>query len=301
MSVTTCLGLDDPLAPPLRAASIAWQRWCHQDPDLAVVDDLFALPHWTRQAELQAKDAVLARLHEMAQRDPEAAVVLSWLLLPGACQLAGKLADLSPEIDALVAGALWIRVRTRHADQYVAATILRDVRRAVLIDLGIGDPARRSDPVWTRTTTFDDPERLEQAEQIEVCAESELGFLVQAAVLDGAITSTEADLLLALAEAAEVLGAPARRGRAGLTAPAVIDEGARHRPKSARSVRRQVTDIVRRLGAFACERRVDEDLRDFVATHDLPPVEMAEFLELYLWDHIDGHVDGIHSEFDQSA
>lgn len=291
MSVAKCLGLDEPTAPPLRAASVAWQRWCHQDPDLAVVDDLFHLPAWTRQAEGEAKDTILARLHEMAGSDPEAAVVLAWLLLPGACQIARTLADLSSEIDTLVAGELWIRVRTRPAGRYVAATILRDVRRAVLVGLGIGDPARRSDPVWARTTTFEDDTRFEKVETMEVCAESESGFLVQAAVLAGAITSSEADLLLTLAQEASALGTAPRRGRAGLTASAVIDAVAVPWSRSGRSVRRHVADIANRLLVFALEHSVEDDLHEFVATHELPPVEMAEFLELYLWDHIDQYVE----------
>lgn len=276
------------------AASVAWQRWCHQDPGLAVIDEFLDLPGWTCRADARTKDALLARLHGMAVGDAEAAVVLAWLLLPGTCQLASKLADLTPDIDALVAGALWIRVRTQPTAHYVAATILRDVRRAVLVELGIGDPARRSDPVRSRTTAYEDTERLERAEQPDVRPESEMGFLVQAAVLDGVVTSQEADLLLALAQEAAALGTPARRGRAGLTAPLVINAVADPWSRSGRSVRRQVSDIADRLCAFARDQRVDDDLQDFLATHDLPPVEVAEFLELYLWDHIDEHLAESH-------
>jgi hypothetical protein len=303
MSVATCLGLDCPSGPPLLAAAASWQRWCHQDPNLAVVEDLADLPEWTRRAETAEKDVLLSRLHLMAQLDAEAAVVVSWLLLPGASRLASRLADLSSEIDSLVAGALWIRVRTRPASRCVASTILRDVRRCVLSELGIGGHARRADPVWTRTKTYDDPEDLRQWEDLEpiVSAESESGFLVQAAVLDGAITSSDANLLLSLAQAAEELGTPARRGRAGLMAPAVIDAVTSQWPTSARSIRRRVGEILERLGTFARDHQVADDLSDFVATHELPPVEMAEFLELYLWDHIEEYLDEFHREFEESA
>lgn len=292
MSVATCLGLDQPDGAPLAAAAAAWQRWCHHDPDLAVVEDLVDLPQWTRRAEPAQKDALLARLHRMAQLDAEAAAVVTWLLLPGACKLASRLADLSSEIDVFVAGALWIRVRTRPATRCVAATILRDVRRSVLSDLGIGDHAQRVDPVWTRTTTYDHPDHLQLQEDLDptVSAESESGFLVQAAVLHGAITSTDAHLLLALAQAAEKLGTSGRRGRAGLMAPAVIDAVTSHWPTSARSIRRRVGQIIERLGKFARDRQVTDDLADYVTTHELPPVEVADFLELYLWDHIDEYV-----------
>lgn len=126
MSVATCLGFDDPKGPPSAVAAAGWQRWCHQDPDLAVVDELVDLAKWTRESDAPIADRLLARLHAMAQLDAEAASVLAWLLLPGACSLANRLADLSTEIDALVAGALWVRVRTQPTSQYVAITILRD-------------------------------------------------------------------------------------------------------------------------------------------------------------------------------
>ncbi len=124
---------------------------------------------------------------------------------------------------------------------------------------------------------------------------------MQAAVLDGAITSSDANLLLSLAQAAEELGTPARRGRAGLMAPAVIDAVTSQWPTSARSIRRRVGEILERLGTFARDRQVADDLSAFVATHELPPVEMAEFLELYLWDHIEEYLDEFHREFDESA
>ncbi|MBW9211620.1 hypothetical protein KV100_18360 [Mumia sp. zg.B21] len=124
---------------------------------------------------------------------------------------------------------------------------------------------------------------------------------MQAAVLDGAITSSDANLLLSLAQAAEELGTPARRGRAGLMAPAVIDAVTSQWQTSARSIRRRVGEIFERLGTFARDRQVADDLSDFVATHELPPVEMAEFLELYLWDHIEDYLDEFHREFEESA
>lgn len=301
MSVAACLGFDDSTGPPLTAAATAWRRWCHQDPDLAVVNDMANLPSWTRSAAPAVADQLLARLHAMAQGDAEAASILAWLLLPGACSLAKSLTDLSGEIDGLIAGELWIRVCTKPVARYVAVTILRHVRRAVLVESGIGDAARRADPVWTATTTFDEPEQLPRDESLRVCAASEAGFLVQAAVLHGAITSADADLLLALAQAASELGAASRRGRGGLTAPAVIDAVTRDWPAAGRTVRRRAGAIIERLARFATNHQVEEDLHEFVATHELPPVEMAEFLELYLWDHIEEYLDGIHDEFDEPA
>src|SRR5919198_6290779 len=103
MSVAKCLGLDEVDGPAMVAASVAWQRWCHQDPELAVVDDLLDLPGWTRRVTTATKDALLAGIHRLAMNDAEAATVLAWLLLPGVSKLASQLADLTREVDALVA------------------------------------------------------------------------------------------------------------------------------------------------------------------------------------------------------
>lgn len=84
MSVAKCLGLDDVDGPAMAAAAVAWQRWCHQEPELAVVRALIDLPDWTRRASTVTKDGMLVHLHRLAQDDSEAAVVLAWLLLPGA-------------------------------------------------------------------------------------------------------------------------------------------------------------------------------------------------------------------------
>src|SRR5690606_13493187 len=80
----------------------------------------------------------------------EAVSVITWLLVPGAVNLARQFADLSPDIDALVAGQLWLTVRNYRGDppRRVAATLLARTRRDVMADLGVGDAAVRRDRVW---------------------------------------------------------------------------------------------------------------------------------------------------------
>lgn len=291
MSVAKCLGVDDVDGPALAAAAVAWQRWCHQDPELAVVDDLLDVPGWTRRATTASKDALLARLHRLAQDDAEAATVLAWLLLPGATRLADSLRDLSPDIDALTAGELWIQIRTRPPERCVAATILRSVRRALLTELGVGDAARRSDPTWASTTPREvgDLARFPEPDLI-TDPEAESGYLVQAAVLDGVVTDAEVSLLLSLAEGADERRALHRRGRAGLTTPEVVDVVAALRPVSTRTVRRQVADILERLGSYARDHKIADDLHDYLAAHDLPPVSPDEFLDLHGCDHVEEDV-----------
>lgn len=53
------------------------------------------------------RDAVLAGLRRLAERDPRAYVALAWLLVPGASLVVRRLADV---IDEVVAGQLWIQI-----------------------------------------------------------------------------------------------------------------------------------------------------------------------------------------------
>ncbi len=304
MSVAKCLGLDEIDGPAMVAAGVAWQRWCHQDPELAVVDDLLDLPDWTRCASTATKDGLLFRLHRLAQEDAEAAVVLAWLLLPGATRLADSLRDLSPDIDSMTAGELWLQIRTRPADRCVAATVLRAVRRSLLAELGHADAAQRRDRTWANTTLCDNAEDLDLLvglPELHADAVFESSHLVQRALLGGVLNLADASLLQALAAAADEQSAPARRGRAGLTSPAVVELVTRYRHMSARSVRRRASMLMDRLSRYANEERLIDDLRDFVLAHELPPMSLDEVLEEYLWQHIEEYVDGIHHELEESA
>ncbi len=304
MSVAKCLGLDDVDGPAMVAAGVAWQRWCHQEPDLAVVDDLLDLPDWTRRAPTVAKDGLLARVHQLAQDDAEAAVVLAWLLLPGVTRLADSLRDLSPGIDALTAGELWVQIRTAPSQRCVAANILRAVRRSLLAELGHNEAAQRRDRTWASTTLCDNDEDLDLLAglpELHADAVFESSQLVQHALLGGVLSLPDASLLQQLAVAAAEHSAPARRGRAGLTSPAVVEFVTRYSPQSARSVRRRASMLMDQLGRYACEERLVEDLRAFVTAHELPPMSLDEVLEEYLWQHIEDYAKARDREFDESA
>ncbi|WP_028655700.1 hypothetical protein [Nocardioides sp. J54] len=304
MSVAKCLGLDEVDGPAMAAAAVAWQRWCHQDPELAVVDDLLDLPGWTRRATTAAKDALLAHLHRQAVDDAEAATVLAWLLLPGATRLADQLRDLSPDIDALAAGELWLLIRTRPAERCVAATVLRNVRRALLAELGHSDAAQRIDRTWANTTLCDNAEDLDLlagVPELHADAVFEASLLVVSAILGGLVTLGDASLLQRLAEAADERSAPGRRGRAGLTSPSVVECVARYRPESVRSIRRRASMLMDRLRRYAADERLVEELRAFVAAHAVPPMSLDEVLEEYLWQHIEEYVAESHRELDESA
>jgi hypothetical protein len=304
MSVAKCLGLDDVDGPAIAAAAAAWQRWCHQEPAMAVVDELFDLPNWTRRVPTPTKDGLLFRLHRLAQDDAEAAAVVAWLLLPGATRLADSLRDLSPDIDALVAGELWLQIRTRPAGRCVASTILRNVRRSLLAELGNAEAAQRRDRTWANTTLCDNAQDLDLLAglpDLDADAVFESSLLVQRALLGGVLNLGEASLLQELADAAAEQQTPARRGRAGLTSPAVVEFVTRYRPGSARSVRRCASMLMDRLGRYAKENRLVEELRAFVAAHELPPMGLDEVLEEYVWQHIEECANASHRELDESA
>lgn len=253
MSVADYFGLDDPESPLMTEARAGWTRWCPDDPDLAVVEDLTDLRTWTRRAEREAKDRVLGRLAEIAHTEEAARTVLVWLLLPGAITLADGLRDLTPEIDGLVAGQLWIEVaRSRqYPPRGVAKAILNSTRRAVLAELGVGCHGKQRDRVWSQTVLLDPLEdRAVAVEPAPVDSHDELVEVLGAALRDNAVEGLDLWLLYELAVAATAEEAPMRRGRCGLTSPAFVDALARLRPEAARTLRRRVGKAVDQIAAY---------------------------------------------------
>lgn len=282
MSVADYFGLDDPESPLMTAARAGWTRWCAEDPDLAVVDDLAHLRAWTRWAEREAKDRVLGRLASIAQTEEPARVGLVWLLLPGAVTLADGLRDLTPEIDGLVAGQLWIEVARshRHPPRGVAKAILNSTRREVLAELGVGSQGRGRDRVWSQTALR---ERFEEhtvrVEPDPVDSYDELVEVLDAALRDNAVEGLDIWLLHELAVAADAEDAPMRRGRCGLTSPALVDALARLRPEVARTLRRRVGSAVDQLAAYVDCWQDDARLAKWRAEHPRRLPTEKELLE----------------------
>jgi hypothetical protein len=270
MSVADYFGLDDSESALMTEARAGWVRWCAEDPDLAVVDDLSDLRTWTRRAEREAKERVLGRLAEIAQTEDAARAVLVWLLLPGAINLADGLRDLTADIDGLVAGQLWIEVAQshRHPPYGVAKAVLNSTRRAVLAELGVGSHGRQRDRAWSQTVLLDRFE--DQAVQVEperVDPYDELVEVLDAALRDNAVEGIDIWLLHELAVAAHAADAPMRRGRCGLTSPALVDEIARRRPQAARTLRRRFGSAVDQLAAYVDCRQDDARLAQWRADH----------------------------------
>lgn len=260
MSVAKCAGVDDVDSPQMMQMRSRWPQWSEVEPGLAVVDDPVALPRVMRRSEPEQRDTVLGALLRLGVVEQSATTVaLVWLLAPGATKLAWRLRDLSRDIDELVAGQLWIQVREHDPDdaRYVAAKILNRTGREVMVELAVGDLAKRRDPTWANavlTDRFD--ESIPHQESDEDTAREELHLLLRKALDSGSLADVDRDLLLDLAHAANMLCAPLRRGRAGLTAPSVARLVSEDHTLAARTIRRHAADALDGLAEIARQPRL---------------------------------------------
>lgn len=262
MSVADEFGLDDPGSPLYAEARVGWTRRCAADPRFAVVDELGELREWMRAATAEGRAAVVARLAALTATDRSAVAALVWLLIPGACRIARALQDLSSDIDALVASELWVQASRAHemTTLWVARAVLGETRREVEASLGVG---RRAERVWRQSVLTDhlelaigdtDATGIAGVTDAALDPEAEVWDFFDDAIRDGVVGLGEVSLLLAVATVADDVGAPLRRGRAGLTTPAVADRVAQGRSESARTVRRRVCGVLDRLTEYAARR-----------------------------------------------
>lgn len=205
----------------------------------------------------------MARLATLAVDDPDATVALAWLLIPRAKGIARRLADTSTDIDAIVAGQLWIEIRDGNPPvAYVATTIMRNVEKAVMAELGIGDAAERADRTWAATSVRDRVEDVPLREDESPELQRVLRVVLQSLLDTGDIAITEAQTLASVAGKADWLNKP-MRGRAGLTSPEVLEVLTWLEPTKARTMRREVGRLLDRVAALA----VDLDVLDLLERH----------------------------------
>lgn len=79
----------------------------------------------------------------------------------------------------------------------------------------------------------------------------ELNLLLRRALDSGTLSDADRNLLLDLADAANLLSAPIRRGRAGLTTPSVAQMVSEDHVLAARTIRRHAADALDGLAEFA--------------------------------------------------
>jgi len=125
-------------------ASGAWCRWTRAQPVLAQVGSAVDLCQVvTDRAEPAAANDLLMALVRVGSVDggvdETAATFVAALLAPGGDRIIRSLSSLGPDIDAMVAGQLWLQVRAypwRCRPRAVAKNTLMETRRAVLADYG---------------------------------------------------------------------------------------------------------------------------------------------------------------------
>ncbi|MGV1009954.1 MAG: hypothetical protein ACOYBY_15290 [Dermatophilaceae bacterium] len=259
MSVATQLGLNDPEEGLLGQARRKWRAWCAQHPALAVVEDLADLPAWLTRADPGNADEVLHVLARLASPragdDVAAAGALAWALLPGACVAAHRLRSLTSRIDEVVAAQLWLEVRgfPWERRRKVAANIVRNTRRGVLRDLGVGSHLHDVDPTWARSVPVEpdaDLWRTVQARQTPagVPAGVELAEVLEWALDRGVIDGRDRDLLIRLAVAADEAGV-FRHGstQAGLCSRRATRSVAAREGVSTSTIQRRVKESLRAI------------------------------------------------------
>lgn len=246
MSVTQAIGYTtDQIEQMIREH---WQGWAEVAPDLCLVPDPLQLKRWLTDSDRRDADRILRGLAQLASVDGadsiKAAAVLAWLLVPAATLVAHHLGALHQDMDQLVAGQLWIEVRTYpwQTTGRVAANVRFNVRKKLLKDLGA------TLPMWlpldeVRSSTRD-PEQYNSE--------------ILAILIDGldaeVISQDDFDLLLAVLDAAERIPVQPFTGLR-LTGNKVSEAVAADRTVTGRTVRRQTTGSIRALAEFAAERR----------------------------------------------
>ena len=253
MSIAALLGVDDLAGPLLSAARSAWTRWIDDDLELGVVDDLADLPRWLVKATPADRDRPMARLAALAPTDDGAAVALAWLLVPGAKRLAARLAGIAGDADGLIAGQLWVEIRTGDApNRYVATTILRNVEKASKAEHGIGGAGERADKTWTLTSvtgTVDDGV-VEEAEPEPRENDKVLRVVVGDMLNRGLISYIDASCVASATDMAHQLGKPLR-GRSGVTSPDAIEHLATWSRTPLRTFRRHMGKLLDQIAAHA--------------------------------------------------
>jgi hypothetical protein len=153
-----------------------------------------------------------------------------------------------------VASQLWIQICEHDSADaaYIAATILRRVERESMAELGLGELAKRRDPTWASAVLVERYDETIPAEEPDAEEpRAQLFELLRRALDSGVLSDLDRGLLLDLALAANLAGAPLRRGRAGLTTPSVAQLVSQDHALAARTIRRHAADALDVLGEAA--------------------------------------------------
>ncbi len=210
--VGRALGISEEVCGNLIAAK--WDRWTALAPALGDVPEPQSLESWLKDADRPEVDAVLLGLAGLAaesgEDDTDAALVLAWMLHPGADALAVRLFDMGRDVCQHVAAFLWIEIRTFswQTKSRVAANILLRVRQKVLLEFDEPGQVNNHDRAQALTDPTS-PEVLQQfgpavMDIIENTPRDRLDEVLAWGCEHGAITDADRLLLLDLVKAANV-------------------------------------------------------------------------------------------------
>lgn len=255
MSVASELGIESIGATPPEVIT-AWPTWQHYHRLLRTIDP-GKLREWLQCASARDADDVL---HVLARRaamdggqDRDAAVALTWALLPGACLLAKRWVRGTDDIDFLVAEQLWIHARTFawQSKRKVAANILLDVQRAVLADLGIPAYQSKAERATAYPVPVADLEAIQCRNYDQLPPAQSLQRLLVRAVDRGVITADNHQFLLTVLDVALESGPPQgnKRNLGGFANNDFTERVAARIGMSGRTVRRHLRACIAALQA----------------------------------------------------
>ncbi len=238
-----------------------WERWLIAEPSLAVVGSLGDL-HELRGL---ATDGPLGALVRLAARDGGddqlAGIAVVHQLNGGVRRLIASLGDQSDDIEAIVIGALWERVRAfpwQRRRRAYAANLMLDTKTSVMAFLQPGRTRRGPEPVaFIESTTC-----LEALAQLPACrwpdnescgaGGNDLADLLAWAQLRRVIPDADVALLLQLVEAGrEVAELESPRTLRGVCSDAALRRVAQRRGVSTKTILRQRNRAVAALRAQA--------------------------------------------------
>lgn len=248
MSVNTALGITVSQIDELINGH--WSRWQEEHPFLPNVGSSSELRAWLSTVTTHDRNVALRALareaHVEAGNDPDAALVLAWVLLPTAAYLAHRLRRLDSRIDHHIAAQLWLEVRSINwwQSRPVAMVVMFSIRRAVYWDLGLGDIPCGLDPLEGRRQNFAGVPIPGESDDDDV--DSLLGLAEDGGVL----SRDDVALLSALMETSRTI--PTRSGRSvALLGERVTGAVAPRLGVSARTVRRRARHSIDRLANLA--------------------------------------------------
>jgi len=262
MSVAECLGLIGDPDGRLAEATRRWPDWAREQPVLSVLDELRLgdLRAWLYESQWQRSDAVLRALVTISTQNRDdaaaAATLVAWALLPGAIVVANSIRRMSRCGDELVAGQLWLEIRTFEVARgaKVAAGILRNTRSRVLLDLGARSQMERSDRAWSRTVLTGLPSALPEPRDAVAAAVDpgeELHRLLVRGCAQGAVGVDDVGLLMSLLGAVEHQTPRYALSGGGLLTDCISQRVAAQTGTSPATVRRHARRSMRALAEVA--------------------------------------------------